>query len=130
MKKLLTIVLLAFALTGCATLERIQAAYTVATSSTVTIDQASLAINSFRALEITATNYLQLPRCTGANGPICRDPGLSKQVVAAIRAGRVARNDLKTFMRSHQTGNATYYNALISASDTIRAVIDAYNANR
>ena len=126
MRKLFLGLTLALALTGCANLQN---AWNTLTTAQVTTTQVSVAGNTFDALEATATRYLQLSRCSGTNGPICRDPAVTKKVISAVRAGRVARNNLEQFFTDHpgQLGPQGLYDALQASITTLQSVITTYN---
>lgn len=125
MRKLLIIGLAALSLAGCANLQN---AWVAATSSTVSPTVVIVAANSFDALEVTATNYLKLPKCTGASS-VCRSPEATAKIIPAIRAGRVARNNLEQFMRDHpgQLGSQGSYDALKAAIDTLNGIFSQYS---
>ena len=116
---------LTFGVAGCA---QLQNAYNVVTGAQVSPQAVVVAASTFDAFEVTATNYLRLRRCTGSNGPICRDPAVTPKIIAAVRAGRVARNNLKAFLRAHpgQLGPTGDYDALIAATQTLQQVLAAY----
>ena len=122
-KIIFAIPLLLLALGGCAQL-------TALTSSTVSTESVGIAVNGFDALEATATNYLRLRRCTGTNGPVCRDPAATAEIIPAVRAGRVARNNIEQFLKDHpgQLGTTGLYDALTAASSTLGAIITKYKA--
>lgn len=129
MKRLLLIAaLLALPLGACGPLKAI----TGLTQTTVSQRDAVLAIDAFDAVEITATNYLRLRRCDGTNAPICRDPAITPQVIAAVRTGRSSRNNLKASLRAsagaNTVGGVADYNALSAAIQTVKAFTDAYTA--
>ena len=119
--------ILALGLTACGPpLSVIQSASEV----TIPAQPVVLAISAFDGVKITATNYLRLVRCNGSNGPICRDPIVTKSVIAAVDAGTIARNNLKAFMRSHKNelGLKGDYDALVAATSTIQDSTAAYRA--
>lgn len=129
MKNLFIAFAFAMTLGACAELQN---AYNVVTGAQVSPAVVSVAVNTFDALEATATNYLRLARCNGANGPICRDPSATKAIVPAIRAGRVARNNLEQFMKDNPgaLGPSGLYNALQTASATLQGIYAQYNINK
>lgn len=129
MKKLLAILALTLTVGGCA---QLQNDWAKLTSAQVTITTVAVAGNTFDALEATATSYLQLPRCNGTNGPICRDPGATKKIISAVRAGRVARNNLEQFFTDHpgQLGPQGLYDALQASISTLQSVINTYNIGK
>jgi hypothetical protein len=126
MRKLLLGLTLALSLAACASLQN---DWSVLTSAKVTVTTVAVAGNTFDALEATATAYLRLPRCTGSNGPICRDTRATKAIISAVRSGRVARNNLEQFFIDHpgQLGPQGLYDALQTAIGTLQSVIATYN---
>lgn len=126
MKKLILACAFALALSGCANLST---AWNTLTSTQVTYQTVAVAANTFDALEATATAYLKLPKCNGLI-KICRDPSATKKIISAVRAGRVARNNLEQFFADHpgQLGPQGLYDALQAAITTLQGVISQYNA--
>lgn len=128
------VVAIGLSLGGCAKL--VEATQFISTASaavedlTVSPEMVLIASNSFDAVQVTATNYLRLKRCTGDNGPICRDPTVTPTLIAVIKSGRVARDDLQKFMRDHPgaLGKTGLYNALIQSVGTIKGMIATYAA--
>src|SRR3972149_5455334 len=99
---LMPVLLLALGMGGCAEqLDKMKRAYDVVTSMAVSPEAVVVARTAFNTVEVLATNYQRLPRCTGVNGPLCRDPALRDRIDQAIYAGRKARNELTAFMRAH-----------------------------
>lgn len=90
MKKLLLIGLLM--LGGCA---QLTTAYDTLTGVNVTPKQVYIVANAFNAVQGTATQYLNLPLCTGANGPFCRTADASVKVKAIILSSRPIRDNLE-----------------------------------
>ncbi len=128
MRKLLIALAFAGALSGCA---QIQKGYDAITGATVSPTAVIVAANSFNALEATATNYLRLKRCTGSNGPVCRDPRATAVIIPAVRSGRVARNNLEQFLKDHpgELGPAGLYAALQQSIDTLRTAFTQFGVN-
>jgi len=126
MRKLFIAASVALALGGCA---QLQNAWSVITSSSVPPGLVIVSGNTVDAIEATATNYLSLPRCTGKNGPICRSPAATAQLIPAVRAMRVARNNLEQFLSDHpgQLANKGLYDALQAATKTVQDIIAQYN---
>ena len=126
MKKILIVATLALSLAGCAGLTN---AYNVLTGASVSPTAVYVAANAFDAVEQTATNYLKLAKCTGNNGPVCRSPAATAQIIPAVRAGRVARTNLENFVAQNpgQLGPTGLYNALTAATATLQAIISQYN---
>lgn len=125
MKKILIPLVLALSLGACANLQN---AWNVATSAQVTYQTVAIAANTFDALEATATAYLRLPKC-GGTVVVCRDPTATKKIIPAVRAGRVARNNLEQFFVDHpgQLGPQGLYDALQASINTLQGVISQYN---
>lgn len=117
----------ALALTGgCAQLEN---AWNAATGASVSPQVVIVAANSFDALEATATNYITLPACTGSNGPVCADPAAVAKIVPAVRAGRIARDNLEAFLAAHpdELGPSGLYDALTGAISTLQGAFAQFN---
>jgi len=129
MKKILVIVL-ALSVGGCAFLQKVETGIQTVTSASVSPKDALIAINSFDAIEATATNYNSLRRCTGSNGPICRDPAARVPIRKFVLAGRVARNDVKQYIRTHpgQDISIKSYQDLIDATNGLNLIIAQYRA--
>lgn len=124
MKKIILAALLALSLGACANLQN---AYSTITGASVSPATVYVARNSFDALEVTSTNYIKY--CTqhrGATG--CSDTAI-KQLIPAVRSGRVARNNLIQFQKDNPgaLGPAGLYNALIAATNTLQSVQSQYN---
>jgi hypothetical protein len=123
--------ILAVSLAGCAgSLTTIENAYSTLTTASVSPQAVVLAASAYDVVEVSATNYLRARRCTGTNGPVCRDPAVTPTIIATMRSGRVARDKLKQFLRDHpgQLGPKGDYDALIAATDTLRSLTATYQA--
>lgn len=129
MKKLLIAATLALSLVGCANLQN---AYNTVTGASVSPTAVYVAANSFDAVEVTATNYLRLKKCSPSSGPVCRDPAATAKIIPAVRSGRVARNNLLAFMKANpgQLGPVGLYNALTSATQTLQQVEATYGVSK
>ena len=117
MRKIILIALV-LGLGGCA---QLQNAYNVLTGITITPTTVYVAANAFDTAEGSATTYLNLPACTGSNGPVCRNATTAAQIVKLIRQGRPIRNQLEALISAGQ-GNApvpaslyTTFTALLSS---------------
>jgi hypothetical protein len=109
--------------------DRITAAVEILTSAKVSPNLVFIAANTFDGLQVTATNYLRLPRCTGSNGPVCRDPEATEKIIPAIQSGRIIRDKLRKFLRDHpnQLGIQGDYDALKETISTVQAIFAQYN---
>lgn len=128
--KLLRHVVLAVALAlpvgACST---VQQAWNVATSAEVPAQAVVVAANSFNALEVTATNYLRLPKCGKTPSVVCRSPTVSAKLYPLVRSGRKARDAALQFLDTHpgQLGDKGLYDALITSINVLQVVMDQYN---
>lgn len=122
------LLLASLALVGCSSARTALNTLEAATQTSVSPEAVIIAASSFDVMEITATNYLRLRRCTGTNGPLCRDPVITPTIIMAVRTGRNARNDLKKFARSHpgQLGPQGTYDALVTATNTLKSALNTY----
>lgn len=128
---LMQIALLSVALGGCAQWQAIEQKVSTVVSAvsgaTVNPQAVLVASNIFDGLEVTATNYLRLATCNGTT-PVCRDPAATKEIIPAVRSGRVARNNLQQFFRDHpgQLGPQGLYDALQTSIATLQAAYAKY----
>lgn len=120
MKKLLLTVSLALSLGACANL---QTAWEVITSASVSPTQIIVAGNAFDAAEASATQYLMYCKVN----PAMTACGLAarKNVVAAVRAGRTARNGLEPYVVSGTAGPSALFNAMVTSINTLQANLPA-----
>lgn len=143
-KSLFAIVLLGFALGGCAEWhifeQKVGTVYSAVTGATISPQAVLIASNIFDATERTATNYLKLAKCNGAptgtvsasgtviTGILCRDPVATKAIIPAIRSGRVARGNLQQFFKEHpgQLGPRGLYDALENSIGTLQSIYAQY----
>lgn len=110
----------ALVFSGCTTLQAV-------TGARISATQVVIAANAFDALEATASGYLRLRRCTPTSGPVCRSPAATAQIVPAIRSGRVARNNLEQYVKTHPEGAPQdLFAKLTLANDTLRSVYAVY----
>lgn len=115
MKKLLFVVAIAAALTGCQTFSKL-------TGATVSPQAMLVAANSFDAVESTATNYIGY--CTPNPKPAGCNVNAIKQLIPAIRAGRIARNNIEAFVAGNpgKLGATGLYNALTTVTATLSQI--------
>lgn len=129
MKKILLPILLAFCLTGCAELQKLDNAFSVATAATLSPRAVFIARNSFDAIEASTTNYLNLTRCDKTTSKVCRDKAVTAILIPALENARTARNNLKTFQKNHpgQLGTQGLYDALQLSLTTLTGIMSTYN---
>lgn len=103
--------------------------FSAATTASVDPQAIIVAANTFDGLQATAKAYLRLPRCTGANGPVCRSPAATPPLINAVQSGRRARNAALAFLKSHpgQLGPQGVYDALQSSVGLIQSIFATYN---
>ena len=119
MKKLLLVIPLALMLGACASLTT---AWNVVTGVSVSPTQIIVAANAFDAGEASATQYLLYCRATTPAPSYCALK-TRQTVVSAVRAGRVARNQLEPYIVSGTAGPAAVYNTLIATVQALQAEI-------
>ena len=118
MKKLLLVIPLALSLGACASL---QTAWSVVTGVSVSPTQIIVAANAFDAGEASATQYLLYCK---ANPLVSYCALKTRQaVVSAVRAGRVARNQLEPYVVSGTAGPAAIYNTLVATVTSLQTQI-------
>lgn len=115
MKKLLLIMALGLGLGACSTL---QTDWSIVTGSSVSPTQIIVASNAFDAAEGSATQYLLYCKANKA-ASVCA-LATRKKVVAAVRAGRTARNQLEPYITSGTAGPLAIYNTLIATVQTLQ----------
>lgn len=128
LKLVALIVGLSFALGGCATVSK---DWGILTGSTVSPQAVIVAGNAYDAIEASATNYLTFCK---ANRTVAGCKGYVSAraaILPAIRAGRVARNNLEAFLIANpgQLGPTGLYNALIAAVNTMQDIASQYQIN-
>lgn len=88
------------------------------------------AASAFDVIKVGATQYVRLPRCTGSNGPACRDPARMADLKKAVEEGTDARDKLKLFLRQYpgELGPKGLYDALVASTDVIANITAAYRS--
>lgn len=123
MRKLLLSFALAVSVAGCA---QFKSAFDTVTGIEVSPKAVYVAVNTFNALEVTAANYLHVCR-TAPTTPGCSQSAIA-QLIPAVRSGRVARNALLDFMKTHPDalGAKGLYDALMSTTAVVQQIKDTY----
>ena len=121
MKKLLLAVSLVLALGGCTNLQN---AWQMITSASVSPTQIIVAANSFDAAEASATQYLLYCKATVPVPTYCALK-TRQIVVAAVRAGRTARNGLEPYIVSGTAGPSALFNTMVTSINTLQAQLPA-----
>ena len=121
MKKLLLAVSLVLALGGCTNLQN---AWQMITSASVSPTQIIVAANSFDAAEASATQYLLYCKATVPVPTYCALK-TRQTVVAAVRAGRTARNGLEPYVVSGTAGPSVLFNTMVTSINTLQAQLPA-----
>jgi hypothetical protein len=123
-RQLLAVALISVALGGCAQWQAftqdVRNAVSFATSVSVTPQEAYVAINVYDGAEATATNLV--PKMSSA---------VRQQVKKLVLAGRVARNEVKGYLRAHPGANLAIqsFTDLKNATSGLQSIIDAYKTN-
>ena len=120
MKKLIAIAFLTLSLGACANLQN---AWQMITSASVSPTQIIVAANAFDAAEASATQYLLFCKVN----PVMKGCDLTtrKTVVAAVRAGRTARNGLEPYIVSGTAGPSALFNTMVTSINTLQAQLPA-----
>lgn len=133
MKRIILVFALSMTVAGCTTQfgERASDIFSVvSTASAATVDPKAIIVAAgvFDGVEVTATQYLRLPRCRPTSGPVCRAPAATKPIINAVRAGRKARNAALAFVKTHpgQLGPGGLYDALQTAVGTLQSIFSTY----
>jgi hypothetical protein len=127
MKKIVLAVLPFLLAGGCADINNIKTAISVASGASVNPNTVLVAGNSFVALETTATAYIKLPTC-GTSGAtvICKTSAAVAVIVPAVRAARIAVANLEALIKANPTaaipiGNWDIFQAAIKTLTSIEA---------
>lgn len=132
MKKLLAIttLMLTISLGGCAGTRIGDFINTIKSAATGTVSPAAIYIarNAFNAVEVSADNYINLKECPN-QAPFCHDHNAAAELITLVRSGRVARTNATQFLKDHpnELGPQGLYDALTTATDTIKAILVKYN---
>jgi hypothetical protein len=120
MKRLVITVCIVLSLGACANLKT---AWQVATSASVSPTQIIVAGNAFDAAEASATQYLLYCKANVASSACALS--LRRKIVAAVRAGRTARNGLEPYVTSGQAGPSALFNVLVTSINTLQTNLPA-----
>jgi hypothetical protein len=119
---------IAFACLSLGSCSNLKNAYDVVTSAQVSPKLVVIAGNAFDAIEPVAEGYIRF--CTPKPAPAgCNDTIIQKQLIPAIRSGRVARTNLEQFLTDHPgaLGPAGLYDSLTASTATIQQILAEYN---
>lgn len=122
------VAVLAISAAGCGTLGTIDSAVSTLSGATVPSSYVIAARSAFNVAEAGATNYMRLPRCTGSNGPVCRDPAIRACIDDFVLGGRGARNRLAALQRANPGGDIPVadYNTLSQAASAVQGMVTSY----
>lgn len=116
--RIFALALLGITLTGCASVQKLEAVYQTVTETTVSPQQIYLAANTFDAIQATATQYFNYCRknltvelCSADNRRI---------VIRGVRAGRAARNQLESYLSQDKSAPAAIYNTMIAVITSLQ----------
>lgn len=87
-------------------------------------------IQAFDLMKISATGYNTMRRCTGNNGPFCRDPAMTEKIDVLIQEGTRQRNLLKEYVRNNPDGFGPQdaYDKLLASTSALKGLISVYTA--
>ena len=111
------------ALGGCANLST---DWGLLTNTAVSPTQILVASNAFDAAEASATQYLTYCKSNASQAGCALS--IRKQVVASVRAGRAARNQLEPYVTSGTAGPIALYNSLEAAITSLQATTPTQTA--
>ena len=119
MLKFLGAVVIALALAGCQVLSTIE-------GTTISPTAMYVALNAYKAVERTGTNYVVY--CTPAVKPAGCSAAAVQQIVTALAAGNVARNNLEAYIAANPgaLGPVALYNALTTVTSTLSGIEAQY----
>jgi len=86
-------------------------------------------VQSFNAVEATATVYIRQKHCPpGIQKPTCMSPPIREQLVVAMNAGRGPRDSLLDFVEAHpdEIGDQGLYDALKAGTASLKNILAAY----
>lgn len=123
---------LSIPLVACATFDdsAVGRALTATAEKLVDVRTVRIASESFNAVEVTATNYLNLPSCAVATTIVCRDPRATKPLIRAIRAGRDARDRAQAFVLAHSDDDPAprvLYDAVTGGLAGVQSIFRKFN---
>ena len=123
MKKIILSITIALALTGCATfnaeIAKLQQVYSLASTTTVPANVAIVAANSYDVLVAGATEFLKYCKASPADARCSAD--VRRSVIAYVRKGRAARNQIEAAGITGQPISSTVYNLVVSAVNSLTA---------
>ena len=125
----LALALFVVPLAGCADFRAVTNTIGAIADASVPAKTVIIAANSFGAVEATAKNIIVA--CTPVQRPAACNDTVLRKLIAAVRAGRNARDGLESFLAAHpgQLGSKGLYDALQASIATITQAISTYQAN-
>jgi hypothetical protein len=125
MTRKLALVVLAAALGGCA---QLQNDWDILTNTAVSPTQIVVAANAYDAAEASATQYLIYCKANPAQAACAL--ATRQKVVAGVRAGRQARNQLEPYITSGTAGPIALYNTLQAAITSLQTSTPTAGASK
>ena len=111
----------------------ISTGYSIATGSSVSVQTANVAVNSFDVLKSTGTSYILLQKCGTPHAPVvCADPKVLDQLIPDLRNGTAARDKLWAEANAANSTGASIsnYNALQLIIDQLQKIYDTYSIGK
>ncbi len=128
MRKLMLAAAALLALGGCtqfrADVAAVKTAFGKISTTQLSPTAVRVAIDLFDGVEVSAKNYLALPRC-GGTALVCRNPAYMAPIIKAVKDGRAARAALEQFLAGHPgaLGAQGAYDALQAAVSTLKSMV-------
>lgn len=120
MKKLIIVAALGLALSSCSAIDAAKYVAGITVPPKIT----AVAVTTFDAVEVSATNYLRLPMCTDGQTTLkdaCKDAKVVPQLIKDVRAGRAARDALWASAKANAgSGIKDLYTAVMAAISKIK----------
>jgi len=116
-------------MSGCESVQIFKQTWDAAKSIVVNKKAVIVAVQSFNAVEATATVYIRQKHCPpGIQKPTCMSPPIREQLVVAMNAGRGPRDSLLDFVEAHpdEIGDQGLYDALKAATASLKNILAAY----
>jgi hypothetical protein len=117
-RNVIAVAILAFALSGCATIDTIQKVQEVA-NATVPASVVIPAANTFNIVKSGATRFAQYCVQQNMTPAIC-EAGTRRAVVKAVRVGTGARNRMRDTLVNGTPASASIYNLMVGAIQDLK----------
>lgn len=125
MHKILVGILLAAGLSGCAAIQSLENIVSQVDGSTISPQNVYVAANAFDTLQIGVKAYFDycrphVAKDGSADVAVC-STGNRRTVIAAVRAGRAARNQLEVYLNAGTPAPVQVFNTLKAAVTALQS---------